>query len=66
MAATAQAAEVSELKRKLELADDDIDRINKRFKEAEGMVKMPRVPLRKTRFIYYQIPETSTIQSSNK
>ena len=37
LAATAQAAEVSELKRKLKLADDDIGRINKRFDEAHGM-----------------------------
>ena len=37
LAATAQTAEVSELKRKLELADDDIDRINKRFDETQGM-----------------------------
>ena len=37
MAATAQAAEVSELKWKLKLADDDLDRINKRFDEAQGM-----------------------------
>ncbi|XBH56015.1 hypothetical protein VPH35_077949 [Triticum aestivum] len=36
LAATTQAAEVSELKRRLKLADDDIDRINKRFDEAQG------------------------------
>nr|XP_020157845.2 uncharacterized protein LOC109743178 [Aegilops tauschii subsp. strangulata] len=35
-AATAQAAEVSELKRKLELIDEDLVRINKRFDEAQG------------------------------
>ena len=38
LAASAQAAEVSELKRKLKLADDEIDRINKRFDEAQGML----------------------------
>ena len=37
LAATAQAAEVSELKRKLGLADEDLVRINKRFDEAQGM-----------------------------
>ena len=37
LAATTQAAEVSELKRKLKPADDDIVRINKRFDEAQGM-----------------------------
>nr|XP_045086302.1 protein WEAK CHLOROPLAST MOVEMENT UNDER BLUE LIGHT-like 2 [Aegilops tauschii subsp. strangulata] len=36
LAASAQAAEASELKRKLKLADDEIDRINKRFDEAQG------------------------------
>nr|XP_020153135.1 ATP synthase subunit b-like [Aegilops tauschii subsp. strangulata] len=36
LAAAAQAAEVSELKRKLKLADDDLDRLNKRFDEAQG------------------------------
>nr|XP_020151728.1 uncharacterized abhydrolase domain-containing protein DDB_G0269086-like [Aegilops tauschii subsp. strangulata] len=35
-AATAQAAEVSELKRKLELADEDLIRINKRLDEVQG------------------------------
>ena len=34
---TAKAIEVFELKRKLKLADDNIDRINKRFDEAQGM-----------------------------
>ena len=34
---TAQAAEVSELKRKLGLADEDLVRINKRFDQAQGM-----------------------------
>ena len=38
MAANAQAAEVSELKRKLKLADDEIDRANKRFDEQQGML----------------------------
>ena len=37
MAATAQAAEVSELNQKLKLADDEIDRVNKRFDEMQGM-----------------------------
>nr|XP_020165653.1 tropomyosin-2-like [Aegilops tauschii subsp. strangulata] len=36
LAATAQATEVSELKRKLELADEDLIRINMRFDEAQG------------------------------
>nr|XP_040258186.1 myosin heavy chain, embryonic smooth muscle isoform-like [Aegilops tauschii subsp. strangulata] len=36
LAATAQAAEVSELKRKLGLADEDLVRINKRLDEAQG------------------------------
>nr|XP_020146712.1 tropomyosin-2-like [Aegilops tauschii subsp. strangulata] len=36
VAATAHAAEVSELQRKLKLDDDDIVRINKRFDEAQG------------------------------
>ena len=35
--ATAKATEVSELNRKLKLADDEIDRVNKRFDEAQGM-----------------------------
>jgi len=41
--ANAQAAEVSELNRKLKVADDEIDRINKRFDEAQGMFK--RAPI---------------------
>nr|XP_020151547.1 uncharacterized protein LOC109736751 [Aegilops tauschii subsp. strangulata] len=36
LAATAQATEVSDLNRKLKLADDEIDRVNKRFDEAQG------------------------------
>ena len=36
MAATTEAAEVFELKQKLKLADDGLDRINKRFDEAQG------------------------------
>ena len=36
LVATAQAAEVSELNRKLQLADEELDRINKRFKETQG------------------------------
>ena len=35
--ATAQAAEVADLKYKLELADEDITLINKRLDEAQGM-----------------------------
>nr|XP_045087525.1 fibrous sheath CABYR-binding protein-like [Aegilops tauschii subsp. strangulata] len=35
LAATAQAAEVSELNRKLKVADEEIDRINKRFDETQ-------------------------------
>ena len=37
LAATSQAAEVSELKRQLGLADEDLVRINKGFDEAQGM-----------------------------
>ena len=37
LAATAQAAEVSELKRKLELANEDLVRIKKWFDQAQGM-----------------------------
>ena len=37
LAATAQAAEVSELKRKLGLADEDLVCIKKRFDEAQGI-----------------------------
>jgi hypothetical protein len=37
LAATAEAAEVSECKRKLELAEKDIVLINKRFDEAQGI-----------------------------
>nr|XP_020184046.1 uncharacterized protein CG45076-like [Aegilops tauschii subsp. strangulata] len=36
LAASAKNAEVSELQRKLKLADEEIDRINKRFDEAQG------------------------------
>nr|XP_020177492.1 tropomyosin alpha-1 chain-like [Aegilops tauschii subsp. strangulata] len=35
LAATAQATEVSELNRKLQLADEEIDRVNKRFDETQ-------------------------------
>ena len=38
LAATAQDAEVSELKRKLRLADKDFVCINKRLDEAQGML----------------------------
>jgi hypothetical protein len=43
LAATAQAAEVSELNRKLQVADEEIDRINKRFDETQGMRIMLKV-----------------------
>nr|XP_040243945.1 tropomyosin-like [Aegilops tauschii subsp. strangulata] len=36
LAATAQAAEVSELNRKLQVADEEIDRINERFDETQA------------------------------
>ena len=38
LAASAKDAEVYELQQKLKLADDEIDRINKRFNEAQGML----------------------------
>ena len=38
LAASAKDAEVSELQRKPKLADNEIDRINKRFDEAQGML----------------------------
>ena len=37
LAATAQAAEVSELNRKLQVADEEIDCVNKQFDETQGM-----------------------------
>ena len=37
LAATAQAAEIAELNRKLRLSDEELDRINKRFNETQGM-----------------------------
>ena len=37
LAATAQATEVSELNRKLRLADEELDRVNKRFDKMQGM-----------------------------
>ena len=37
LAATAQAAKVSELNRKLRLADEELDRVNKRFDDTQGM-----------------------------
>ena len=37
LAATAQAAEVFELNPKLRLADEELDRVNKRFDETQGM-----------------------------
>ena len=40
LAATAQAAEVSELSRKLRVSDEELDCINKRFKEMQGMRKL--------------------------
>ena len=38
LAASAKNTEVYELQRKLKLADDEIDRIKKRFDEAQGML----------------------------
>ena len=35
--AIAQATEVSELNPKLRLADEELDRVNKRFDETQGM-----------------------------
>nr|XP_020177113.1 paramyosin-like [Aegilops tauschii subsp. strangulata] len=46
LAATTQAAEVSELKWKLKLADDDIDHINKWFDEVQGSVAETEVARR--------------------
>ena len=45
LAATAQAVEVSELSRKLRLANEELDRINRRFNETQGMrqLHMPEV-----------------------
>ena len=40
LAAAVQAAEVSELNRKLQVADEKLDRINKRFEETQGMRKL--------------------------
>ena len=40
LAATTHAAEVFELNRKLQVADEELDRINKRFEETQGMRKM--------------------------
>ena len=37
LAATAHAAEVSELNRKLQLADEELDCVTKRFEEMQGM-----------------------------
>jgi hypothetical protein len=45
LAVTAQATEVSDLKRRLQLADDDIDRMNKWFDEAQGMFEISRTCL---------------------
>jgi len=39
LAATAHAAEVSKLNWKLRVADEELDRINKRFEEMQGMRK---------------------------
>ena len=39
LAGTAQAAEVSELNRKLQVADEELDHINKRLEETQGMRK---------------------------
>ena len=40
LSATAQAAEVSELNWKLQVADEELDRIKKRFDETQGMRTM--------------------------
>ena len=40
LVATAHAAEVSELNRKLQVADEELDRINKRSGETQGMRMM--------------------------
>jgi hypothetical protein len=45
LAATTQATEVSDLKWRLQLADDDIDRMNKRCDEAQGMFEIFRTCL---------------------
>ena len=37
LAATTHAAEVSELNRKLQLTDEELDYVNKRFDETQGM-----------------------------
>ena len=37
LAATAQAAKVSKLNRKLRLADEELDRVNRQFDETQGM-----------------------------
>ena len=37
LAATAQAAEVSELNQKLRLADEELNGVNKRFEKTQGM-----------------------------
>ena len=39
LAPTAHAAEVSELNHKLQVAGVELDRINKRFEETQGMQK---------------------------
>ena len=48
LAATAQATELLELNRKLPVADEEIDCINKRFDEMQGM----RVVLRRNLVSY--------------
>ena len=40
LAATAHAAEVSELNQKLQVADEELDYINKRLEETQGMGKL--------------------------
>ena len=42
LAATTHAAEVFELNQKLQVADEELDRINKRFDETQGMRTMLR------------------------
>ena len=48
LAATAHAAEVSELNRKLQMADEELNHINKRFDETQGM----RTILKRNLFLY--------------
>ena len=57
LVATAHAAEVSELNRKLWVADEELDRINKWFDETQGMHTMLRNNLftYQKRYIHWEI-----------